>query len=268
MDEYFARLGLCRGASNKEVRKAYKEALLRVHPDKGGSHEEFLAINEAYEYLCAHLDSNKDTEHECFVNDVACLIRQLYESFAKQEVTKKLLVEVHVTTSLTEVYMGCVKKLQYKAFINGCEVHKSILIDLSRFQPTLCFTMAGDEQHGMAGDLLVHVDVVECGMFRIDTVLPTPELFAEMSVSLYKFLIGGEVHVALPDGDTYTLCLPPLQCISKNHHVYIHHAPQKGLLTGEGRGNLIIVLEVDMSAINMDFLSDQAFCMGLQKYFA
>jgi curved DNA-binding protein CbpA len=38
---------------NEEIlKKLYKRASLKVHPDKGGSEEEFKAITKAYEYLC------------------------------------------------------------------------------------------------------------------------------------------------------------------------------------------------------------------------
>mmetsp|Transcript_34307 Transcript_34307/g.110169 ORF Transcript_34307/g.110169 Transcript_34307/m.110169 type:complete len:202 (-) Transcript_34307:370-975(-) len=50
MDPY-AVLGVSRGASAEEIKKAYRRLALREHPDKGGDPERFKLINEAYSTL-------------------------------------------------------------------------------------------------------------------------------------------------------------------------------------------------------------------------
>jgi len=44
-------LGLPPTCSTEELRPAWKRRMLEVHPDKGGSSEEFLAVNQAFELL-------------------------------------------------------------------------------------------------------------------------------------------------------------------------------------------------------------------------
>ena len=44
----YAVLGLPAGASDDEVRRAYREKVKEVHPDHGGSHDEFEQVQEAY----------------------------------------------------------------------------------------------------------------------------------------------------------------------------------------------------------------------------
>jgi len=41
-------LGVRRGASKEEVKKAYFEKAMKHHPDRGGSNEEMARINRAY----------------------------------------------------------------------------------------------------------------------------------------------------------------------------------------------------------------------------
>ena len=48
-------LGVERGSSGDDVKKAYKKLALKHHPDKGGSAEEFMRINEAMEICMDHL---------------------------------------------------------------------------------------------------------------------------------------------------------------------------------------------------------------------
>ena len=47
----YERLGVARDAAHADVRRAYRQASLRHHPDKGGSREDFQAIAEAYTIL-------------------------------------------------------------------------------------------------------------------------------------------------------------------------------------------------------------------------
>jgi molecular chaperone DnaJ len=50
--DYYEVLGIDKNASDDEIKKAYRKAAVKYHPDKeGGSEEKFKEINEAYEVL-------------------------------------------------------------------------------------------------------------------------------------------------------------------------------------------------------------------------
>ncbi len=49
--DLYTLLGVARGASDAEVRKAYRKLSRTVHPDKGGSEAEFQDLQRAYEVL-------------------------------------------------------------------------------------------------------------------------------------------------------------------------------------------------------------------------
>lgn len=51
MSDLYERLGLARGASSDEIKKAYRSLAREHHPDKGGDPEQFKAIQEANEVL-------------------------------------------------------------------------------------------------------------------------------------------------------------------------------------------------------------------------
>lgn len=46
--------GLPRGFSWVELKKAYRSLVVRYHPDTGGSHEDFLALQQHYKILQRH----------------------------------------------------------------------------------------------------------------------------------------------------------------------------------------------------------------------
>lgn len=49
--DYYSILGVPRNATEKDLKKAYKQQSMRHHPDRGGDEEKFKQINEAYSTL-------------------------------------------------------------------------------------------------------------------------------------------------------------------------------------------------------------------------
>ena len=49
--DYYEVLGLSKGASDDEIKKAFRRLAVKYHPDRGGNEANFKEINEAYEVL-------------------------------------------------------------------------------------------------------------------------------------------------------------------------------------------------------------------------
>jgi len=49
--DYYKVLNVARDADERTIKKAYRKATLKAHPDKGGSEAKMAAVNEAYEVL-------------------------------------------------------------------------------------------------------------------------------------------------------------------------------------------------------------------------
>lgn len=62
-------LGVSKGASEEEIRKAFKDKARKLHPDKGGSASEFRELYDAYNELRdkKHSSSEDDTEDEWYI---------------------------------------------------------------------------------------------------------------------------------------------------------------------------------------------------------
>jgi len=59
--DYYERLGVSKNASQDELKRAYKKASMKHHPDRGGDEEQFKLINEAYATL---KDPQKKAEYD------------------------------------------------------------------------------------------------------------------------------------------------------------------------------------------------------------
>ena len=49
--DYYSTLGLKRGASDADIKKAYRSMAMKHHPDRGGDEKKFKEVTEAYETL-------------------------------------------------------------------------------------------------------------------------------------------------------------------------------------------------------------------------
>lgn len=61
--DYYKILGVAKGASTDEIKRAFRKLSHQHHPDKGGDTEKFKEINEAYQILS---DPQKRTKYDQF----------------------------------------------------------------------------------------------------------------------------------------------------------------------------------------------------------
>jgi DnaJ-class molecular chaperone len=61
--DYYDILGVSKSATADEIKRAYRKLALKHHPDRGGNHDEFTKINEAYQILS---DPQKRAQYDQF----------------------------------------------------------------------------------------------------------------------------------------------------------------------------------------------------------
>ncbi|MEI6477479.1 MAG: DnaJ domain-containing protein [bacterium] len=62
-DDYYGLLGVAKGASPDEIKKAFRKKAHELHPDKGGDAEAFKKVNEAYQVLS---DPQKKAQYDAY----------------------------------------------------------------------------------------------------------------------------------------------------------------------------------------------------------
>lgn len=98
--DYYEVLGVQRGASQDDIKRAYRKLAMKEHPDKGGDQEKFKKINEAYETL-----SNQDKRTE-YDNPPQNPFEMMFGNIFREE-KRRLPDHVHtIQISLEDAYKG------------------------------------------------------------------------------------------------------------------------------------------------------------------
>lgn len=114
MSDFYNILGIDKGASEDQIKKAYRTRAMKSHPDRGGNEEEFKQLGRAYEVLS---DSNKrriyDNHGEKGLEEMGqgrhADPSELFNMFFKhtQQQNTRLNVLVGITVTLKDLYIGC-----------------------------------------------------------------------------------------------------------------------------------------------------------------
>lgn len=123
--DYYEVLGLKKGASDKEIKKSFRNLAKEHHPDKGGNDETFKEINEAYEVLKdpdkkANYDKYGHQETNRGSNDMHSRWSERFNQHFNQQnrpVGQNIRLSINIT--LEEAFTGIDKSFNYKRF-NTC----------------------------------------------------------------------------------------------------------------------------------------------------
>jgi len=116
MKNPYEALGVDRGASQDDIKKAYRKLAVQHHPDKGGNPEKFKEIQSSYEILS---DPDKRSNFDQFGTPEPP--QQFSQGFPggfpfghqpPPQTIKRANVGHTVFISLDEAYFGCTKKLK------------------------------------------------------------------------------------------------------------------------------------------------------------
>lgn len=123
-------LGVSKSANKKEIKKAYRKLAIKLHPDKGGSEEQFKELASAYEILIneeklkeykskAKPEQQYDYVYTIFrnVNDVlkkhSDILSELFRDFYRTS-KKGKDIQIQISLSLNEISQNKDKQVEYK----------------------------------------------------------------------------------------------------------------------------------------------------------
>jgi len=284
MDDY-QKLGLNKGASKDDIKRAYKKLALRFHPDKNpdlDSCKEFISITESYKRLLNDDEINEDIDITFYLNMYIDMIKNLYtyitdennifnkKFFNKKQKTKiqKTVKEIVINfnVSVKDIYTNALKKLTIKLLRKDndklIKKKEDFYISLLNYKNEYRFVGKGDEDlSGNKGDIRILVNIVK-DEYSIDGC----DIIYILNISYYEYLYGIKKEIYYLND----------KLLEIEHNFYGELGEKMYLNMGVKYydkktetfkfGNLIIRFKLDMKIKNSDYLDDDTFKSLAFKY--
>lgn len=129
MSDYYQTLGVPKGASQEEIKKAYRTLAMKHHPDRGGDANKFKEIEEAYRILSDPQKKNQYDNPNPFAGggfnfgqhnfDINDFFNQAFGGQHRRQHTAQYRTTIWVT--LEQAYTGAEHQVQLG---NGREIYK------------------------------------------------------------------------------------------------------------------------------------------------
>lgn len=211
--DYYKILGVPRGASEEQIKKAYRKLAMKHHPDRGGNEAEFKRIKEAYEALSNPEQYRFNTESNAF-QDLNEMFRRGQRAGASHfdfdwnaGTVKNPDINISITCALEEAYHGFSKDVEFTlpdgsskrvhvTFPSG--THKDIKIRYTGEGGTLI-------PNAPPGDLYVKVNITSHPVWRVDG----NDLFAIMQITVWQAMFGTTVEFEDISGTRMQVTVPP-----------------------------------------------------------
>ena len=254
--DYYSTLGLKRGASDAEIKKAYRSMAMKHHPDRGGDANKFKEIEEAYRTLSdpqkkqmfdSGIDPNRqggfnqgpfefhfgtDNMHDIFSNFG-------FGGFGQRPMRKNKTLSINVEIALEDV-------------LTGKDINAEISTPDGRKKMINIHVPAGIENgqqiryEGMGdhsisdlrpGDLLVNILVRNHPIFRREGT----SIIVEKEIDVWDALLGNKITLRTLDNKTLDINIP-----SGTQPDTVFSCRGEGLphTRSKQRGNLLIKLKV------------------------
>jgi DnaJ-class molecular chaperone len=222
--DYYSTLGLKRGATDADIKKAYRSMAMKHHPDRGGDEKKFKEISQAYEYLSdpqkkSIIDMGGDPnqqqgfrgqgqgnpfEFHFGSGNFEDVFSQF--GFGRQQPRNKSF-NINVEITLEEVLTG--KEINAEVGVPGGK-KKIINIEVPagiEHGQQIRYQGMGDNSVPSArpGDLLVNVFVRPHPTFRREG----DSLIVEKTISVWEALLGVNVEITTLDRKTLNITIPP-----------------------------------------------------------
>lgn len=249
MNNYYEILGLSKGATQDEIKKAYRKLSKQHHPDmEGGSDDKFKQINEAYSVLG---DETKRREYDNPRRSFEDLFGggfnnwtgdDIFENFFNgggfQRRTRGSDIKIDLTISVKESLMGSEKEVSYfRMSPNFNEEKRTIKIKIPKgADDGTMFRISGGGNFGdrIPGDLIIIVNIGFDGTYEKEG----HNLIYYMEINPVEILTGKEEVVDLFTGKI-KVNIP--SCANVNVPMRVRG---KGFQTPYGNGDLFIKFRV------------------------
>lgn len=256
--DYYGILGLSRGASDADIKKAYRSLAMKHHPDRGGDEAKFKDINAAYEALSnpekkqiIDMGGDPNAQGGGFRNQANPFefhfgsgnFDDIFGNFGfnQRPMQRNKSLNISVNVTFEDVLFG--KELNAEVAIPGGN-NKIITISIPpgiEHGQQIRYQGMGDDaiRSVRAGDLIVNVVIQPHPKYKREG----ESLIYEHRIDVWDALLGSSIELETLDKKTLQITIPPgtqpetvLSCRGEG---FPH-------IRSKQRGNLLIKLKVNI----------------------
>lgn len=265
--DYYSTLGLKRGATDAEIKKAYRSLAMKHHPDRGGDEKKFKEISTAYEALSNPekkriIDMGGDPngqpgrgfnsgpfEFHFGTQNMEDIFGNFGFGFNPRQMRRNKSLNISVEVTLEDVLTG--KDLNAEVAIpgrNGKMINIAIPAGIEHGQQ-IRYEGMGD--HSIPdlrpGDLIVNIHIRPHRTFSREG----DSLIHERRISVWDAILGSNIEIETLDKKNLSITIPP-----GTQPETIFSCRGEGLpnIRSKRRGNLLIKIKVD---VPKDLTEDQ-----------
>jgi curved DNA-binding protein len=264
--DYYAVLGLNRGASPEEIKKAYRSLAMKHHPDRGGNEAKFKEIAAAYELLSdpekknlidmgidpnaqPNMGGRYQQSNPFDFNFGAEDLNDIFRNFGfgggfgrqQQSIRRNKSISIHIEVTLEECLTG--KAFDAEISVPGGRkktININIPPGIDSGQQVKYRGMGDDLYKDIpAGDLIVNIVVKPHNEFERNK----ETLICEKVISAWDAMLGSEIEITALNKKRFIVVVPPgtqpntmLSCKSEG-------LPR---INSAQRGDLLIRLKVEI----------------------
>ena len=259
--DYYSTLGLQRGASDDEIKKAYRKLAMKHHPDRGGDQNKFKEISTAYDALSDPekkriIDMGGDPngqpgmggfrqgggpfEFHFNSGNFDDLFGNFgFGGFGRQPMRKNKSLNVNVEIALEDVLTG--KDFTAEVSVPGGKskvINIQIPAGIEHGQQIRYDGMGDNSIAGLKpGDLIVNVIVRGHPIFKREGTT----LYLEKEISVWDALVGSSAEIKTLDNKTLSINIP-----AGTQPETVLRVPGEGLphMRTRQRGNMMLKIRV------------------------
>jgi DnaJ-class molecular chaperone len=256
--DYYSTLGLKRGASDADIKKAYRSMAMKHHPDRGGDEKKFKEISQAYEFLTdpqkkSVIDMGGDpNQQQGFHGQGGGPFEFHFGSgnfedvfsqfgFGGRQAPRNKSFNINVEITLEDVLNS--KQINAEVGIPGGK-KKIINIEVPsgiEHGQQIRYQGMGDASitNARPGDLLVNVFIRPHPTFRREG----DSIIVEKTISVWDALLGIPLEIVTLDGKTLNITIPP-----GTQPDTVLSCRGEGLpnMRSKARGNLLIKVKINV----------------------
>ena len=229
MKDYYAILGVPKTASAEEIKKAFRKAAMKHHPDRGGDQQRFKEINEAHEILSDRekrmqldqgidpLNPNQRTYRSQNFNQGFHNMEDIFQNFGfdfgftprgfrPPPPAKNKSFNVQMTLTLEEAFTGVNKNI---TVTHPGGVGKNVGINIPPgIDNGMAIRYAGmgdDSISGMpAGDLTIIINIAPHPVYAREGL----NLLTDVTIDCFDSILGTNAEIDTLDGRRLQVIVP------------------------------------------------------------